>query len=193
MKKASTPGLTSSTDPGQEDLVLIGRLGRPHGLRGHLLLIPESDYPDRFRPGSGLILDSGERVTVSDFRPSGPGFIIAFAGLEDRTAAERLRGLQVFIPADQRRALEPDEYWPDELVGLSVRDQAGTVRGRVAAVDDEAPQARLVVTTPNGDRLVPLVAALVTEISISHGYLVIEDVPGLLDDDAPGSGELHRN
>lgn len=185
--------MTSSTDPNQEDLVLIGRLGRPHGLRGHLLLIPESDHPDRFRPGARLTLDSGDTVTVSDFRPSGPGYIVAFAGHEDRTAAERLRGLQVFIPAHQRRALETDEYWPDELVGLTVRDQAGTIRGRVRAVDDEAPQPRLVVSTPNGDRLVPLVAALVTEISMSQGYLVIDDVPGLLDDDLPESWELDRN
>jgi ribosomal 30S subunit maturation factor RimM len=73
-------------------------------------------------------------------------------------------------------------------VGLSVRDQTGAVRGQVHQVDTDAPQARLLVETPQGVRLVPLVAALVTEISIPGGYLVIEDLPGLLSD--PGSGEI---
>jgi 16S rRNA processing protein RimM len=81
--------------------------------------------------------------------------------------------------------LQPGEFWPEDLIGLEVRDPAGRVRGTVTGVDAEAPQTRLIVLTGAGARLVPLVTDLVPEIALERGFLVVTDLPGLLDDD-PG-------
>ncbi len=195
MRKASTPRLTSSTEPADPpgELVLVGRLGRPHGLRGHLAIVSETDNEERFVPGARVLLRSGEALTVAEHRLGGAGQVIAFVGISDRNQAESLRGSELFVELGERRRLREDEYWPDELVGLEVRDQTGATRGRVEAVDDNAPQTRLVVATSAGTRLVPLVAPLVTEVSLAAGYLVVADIPGLLADEAGvgrASGEV---
>ncbi|HUO45393.1 MAG TPA: ribosome maturation factor RimM [Acidimicrobiia bacterium] len=179
MKRASAPELTSSTEPP----VVVGRLGRPHGLRGHLTLVSETDNEERFAPGARLLLPSGDTLVVRSTQMTGNGRIIAFEGVADRNKAEKLRGSLLMIPAGERRQLRPGEFWPDELVGLEVRDQQGQALGTVKGVDDLAPQTRLSIATKGGERMIPLVPDLVPVISIAEGFLVVTDLPGLLDDD----------
>jgi 16S rRNA processing protein RimM len=172
--------LNSSTDP---DLVLVGRLGRPHGLRGFLVLFPESDNDARFDPGSHLLLASGHVLTVRETMAIPHGRAIAFAGLNDRSAIEHLRSAELFVEAAARRPLEADEFWPDELVGLMVRDRSGATLGMVESVDNNSAQTRLVVVTEAGRYQVPLVRDLIPDISVGDGYLVVENLPGLLGHD----------
>jgi 16S rRNA processing protein RimM len=108
--------------------------------------------------------------------------LVRFEEIADRNASEALGKADLFIEAHERRALRPGEYWPDELIGLEVRDEAGTPVGMVVAVDDTPTQSRLMITGPNGDRLIPLVDELVPEIDIVGGYIVVRDVPGLISD-----------
>lgn len=178
MKRASRPRLTSSTDP-----VLVGRLGRPHGLAGHVTLVLETDYEQRFAPGAIVFTSSGATLTVRDVRKAGAGMAVAFVEFPDRTSAEELRGTLLFVESSDRRPLQEGEFWPEDLVGLEVRDHVGVVRGRVEAVDDESPQTRLLISTPNGLRAVPLVPDLVPEVSLSDGFLVVADLPGLLNEE----------
>ena len=172
--------MNSSTNP---DLVLVGRLGRPHGLKGFLVLFPESDNDARFDPGSRLLVASGDVLTIRETMAIPHGRAIAFAGLEDRTVVEHLRSAELFVEEDARRRLEADEFWPDELVGLAVRDRSGADRGVVESVDDTSAQTRLTVLTASGRYQVPLVRDLIPDISVVGGYLVVEDLPGLLSED----------
>lgn len=172
--------MNSSTEP---DLVLVGRLGRPHGLKGFLVLFPESDNDARFDPGSRLLLSSGDVLTVRETMLVPNGRAIAFAGFDDRTVVEHLRSADLYVEAEARRPLDADEFWPDELVGLSVRDRTGASLGLVESVDDTSAQTRLTVLTGAGRYQVPLVRDLIPEISVSGGYLVVEDLPGLLSED----------
>ena len=172
--------MNSSTDP---DLVLVGRLGRPHGLKGFLVLFPESDNDVRFDPGSRLLVASGDVLTVRQTVAIPNGRAIAFAGFDDRTVVEHLRGVELFVEAGARRRLERDEFWPDELVGLTVRDWAGADLGVVESVDDTSAQTRLTVLADSGRYQVPLVQDLIPDISVRGGYLVVEDLPGLLSED----------
>jgi 16S rRNA processing protein RimM len=172
--------LNSSTDP---DLVLVGRLGRPHGLKGFLVLFAESDNDARFDPGSRLLLASGDALTVRETMMVPNGRAIAFTGFDDRTVVEHLRSAELFVEAGARRHLDDDEFWPDELVGLSVRSRVGDILGVVEAIDDSSAQTRLTILTAAGRYLVPLVRDLIPDISVADGYLVVEDLPGLLSED----------
>jgi 16S rRNA processing protein RimM len=172
--------LNSSTDP---DLVLVGRLGRPHGLKGFLVLFPETDNDARFDQGSRLLLSSGEVLTVRETMLVTNGRAIAFAGFDDRSAVEHLRGAELFVEAEARRLLGDDEFWPDQLVGLSVQSRAGVALGLVESIDDSSAQTRLTVVTGTGRYQVPLVRELIPDISVAGGYLVVEDLPGLLSED----------
>jgi 16S rRNA processing protein RimM len=161
--------------------VLVGTVGKPHGLDGSVVVHAESDNPDRFKRGASLQLESGEEMTIDRVRSSETTLLVSFVGVEDRDAAERLRGLTLWIDENDRRDLESDEYWPEDLIGLEVRDPEGKPLGSIVAVDAESPQSRLTVATARGEFIVPLVTALVPEVNQEDGYLVVDPIEGLLD------------
>ncbi len=85
------------------------------------------------------------------------------------------------IASEERRTLDDDEYWPESLLRLEVRDPTGERLGSVEAVEIGEIQDRLVILTAQGERaFVPFVRALVLEIRLDDGYLVVEHVEGLL-------------
>lgn len=178
MKRVSLQASNSSTDR-----VLVGRIGRPHGLDGYVVLHPETDNPDRFRPGATVQDASGAPFEVERVRPRGEGLLVRFSGVEDRTAAERIVGTELFIPGGERRALDDGEYWPDELIGLAVRTHDGRHVGVVASVIEGAAQYRLAVDGGSGTFEVPFVAELVPDVDRAAGVITLADIPGLVPDE----------
>ena len=164
----------------ETELVTVGTVGKPHGLQGTVVIHPETDNPDRFVAGAALKTDSGQVLTVRTVRSSEAVLLVSFVGVDDRDAAESLRGLTLSIDPSQRRSLSADEFWPEDLIGLEVRDPSGRALGSIKSVDADAPQSRLTVATPQGDFVVPLVTALVPEINLAGRYLVVEPIEGLL-------------
>lgn len=165
--------------------VLIGTLGKPHGLRGELTVALSTDEPERrFAPGVTVEVGPGGRPTVvRTCRWNNGVLLLTLDGVGDRTAAEGLRGSQVWarVPADEAPAGE-DEFYDRQLVGLHVRNAAGRDVGRVTDLLHNPGQDLLVIDA-SGERLVPFVSALVPLVDLEQGYLQIADVPGLLDDD----------
>jgi 16S rRNA processing protein RimM len=159
----------------------VGSVVKPHGLRGDLLVISHSDYARRFKPGQVLTTAEQVTLTVSSSTVTENGILVRFAEIMDRNAAESLGHVDLFIETRSRRPLGNDEYWPDELIGLEVRDFSGQTLGKVADIDDSTEQARLVVETHDGMRLVPFVTPLVPEVRLVEGFLVVSPVEGLFD------------
>jgi 16S rRNA processing protein RimM len=167
--------------------MVVGRVLRPHGVRGELVVEVLSDAPERFVPGAALAAgdpDAGgplRPLEVSAARVHQGRLLLRFAGVQDRDAAEPLRGQLLSIPLEAARELGEDEFWRHQLVGLAVVDQDGKDRG---VVDDVLPGAAhdlLQVRRPDGVRvLVPAVAALVT-VELDAGRVVVQAIPGLLD------------
>jgi 16S rRNA processing protein RimM len=172
------PESNSSTDP--EGHVLVGVVGKAHGLAGHVFVLAQSDNPERFAPGA--VVSSGRGELVVEASRTGDGrLIVKFSGVGDRTAAEGMRGLRLTIPAALRRHLGEDEWWPDDLVGLRVIDHSGAVRGVVDAVVEGVAQDRLAVTTTEGLEVeVPFVSELVPVVDIEAGFVQLAHVEGLL-------------
>jgi 16S rRNA processing protein RimM len=166
--------------------LVVGRVLRPHGVRGELAVEVLSDAPDRFSPGAELAAgdpdDPGplRPVTVTAARLHLGRLLLRLEGVEDRDAAGALRGAWLSIPAEDARPLADDEYWPHQLVGLAVVDRQGRERGRVADVLPGAAHDLLVVALPaGGSALVPAEA----------GRVLVDGLPGLLDPPAgPGGG-----
>ena len=106
---------------------------------------------------------------------------MTFVDIGDRTEAESLRGAGLTIDAGDRRILDEDEYWPEDLIGLIVEDEGGRAVGTVASVETDGPQDRLVVRTTSGQlALVPFVKELVPDIRIEEGRVTIHPIAGLL-------------
>jgi 16S rRNA processing protein RimM len=186
--------------------LIVGRIGRPHGIRGEVIVGVRTDEPDlRFTVGAVLDVErtlpgpggtgEGSRVAVADAqltvaaaRWHSGQLLVAFAGITDRTAAGELTGSWLSVDSSQLpESSDPDEFRDYELIGLSVRTSAGDAVGVVADVLHHGQD--LLVVRQDGDQdggkgrdyLVPFVKAIVPEIDISAGILVIDPPPGLLD------------
>jgi 16S rRNA processing protein RimM len=140
---------------------VVGRIGRPHGIRGEVTVVPED--PASFVPGATFTTGAGGTLTVAAVRPlRDRGLVVAFEGVGDRNAAETLRGetLQAVV----RRRLEAGEWWIEDLLGLRAVDGAGEVLGEVTGLVPGSAQDRLVVTTPGGTEVeIPFVDDLVDD------------------------------
>jgi len=165
--------------------VVVGALGRPHGIRGDVAIDLRTDEPERrFTVGTVLRVEGSPRVlTVASAKWHSGRLLVHFEELADRTAAEGARGLVLVtdVPADEL----PDdegEYYDRQLVGLAVETTDGRPVGRVRDVLHPGPQDLLEVETGAGTRLVPFVEALVPEVDLAAGRILVVDVPGLLSD-----------
>ncbi len=171
--------------------VIVGRVGRPHGIRGEVVVGVRTDEPD-LRFAVGATLDVAERaddpapgrLTVASARWHSGQLLVGFAGVTDRTAAAELTGRWLSVDSSQLPEIgDPDEFRDHELIGLSVRTCAGEPVGVVADVLHSG-QDLLVVRRADGqegDCLVPFVKAIVPEVDVQTGVLVIDPPPGLLD------------
>jgi 16S rRNA processing protein RimM len=173
--------------------LVVGRIGRPHGVRGELTVQVHTDDPDlRFAAGSVLATEPAGNgpLTVSQSRWHSGRLLVRFAGFDDRTSAEDLRGtLLVMDSAEVGPGPDPDEFHDYQLIGLEVVTVAGEPVGAVTDVLHQG-QDLLVVRpgpgSPAGELLVPFVARIVPEVDVIAGRLVIDPPPGLLDLGASG-------
>ena len=152
-------------------LLEVGRVVKPHGIRGEVIVDLLSNRTERMVAGAVFATAAGGTLEVEAARPHQGRWIVTFAGVPDRTAAEGLRGTILKAePLD-----DPDALWVHELVGAEVVDTTGRSYGEVSAVEDN-PAADLLVL---GDgRLVPMTFV----VSTAPGRVVVDPPAGLLED-----------
>lgn len=197
--------------------VVVGRVGRAHGVRGEVSIEVRTDEPAlRFTRGAVLRAASGKprSLTVDTVRPHGDRLLITFAEVGDRTAAEAMRGTVLVADVESgTRPGDPDEFYDRQLIGLRVRTTVATpadpagVGPPVGTVVDlrhlpaqdlleirlDVPAAAPEVdpgSSPGGDAptvLVPFVRELVPVVDLDAGWLAVAAVPGLLDPEQPGA------
>jgi len=167
--------------------VIVGRIGRPHGIRGELVIGVRTDEPDlRFAVGAVLgeheDPDAGQHtLTVASRRWHSGQLLVAFEGVTDRTAAGELTGRWLSVDSSQLpRTGDPDEFRDHELIGLSVRTPDGAAVGVVTDVLHHG-QDLLVIQRADDECLVPFVKPIVPEVDVDAGVLVIDPPPGLLE------------
>lgn len=160
----------------------MGRIGKPHGLRGESTVLPTTDDPGRFAVGAVLSTDDGRELVVAASAPyRDRGLIVHFEGVSDRRGAEDLRGLVLTIDPAERRDLDAGEFWEEDLVGLVAVGPDGSVLGTVTRLEYGPGQDRLVVTTANDvEVLVPFVSDIVGDPA-GDGTIPIDAPDGLFE------------
>ena len=167
-------------------LVVVGRIGRPHGVRGAVSIEVRTDEPERrFFVGAELLTDDGRALTVTSTTWHSGRLLLTFEGYEDRTAIEGLRNqlLSVDRP-DEEVPVDPDEYYDSALVDCEVCDGEGRLIGRVSEVTHLPSQDLLVIRTED-DRevLVPFIEDFVPTIDLASRRITITPPDGLLDEE----------
>ncbi|MFL6101632.1 MAG: ribosome maturation factor RimM [Actinomycetales bacterium] len=167
--------------------LVVARIGRPQGLRGEVSVEVRTDDPGRrFVVGAELRTDpvTAGPLRLASVRDQSGRTILRFDGIADRTQAEGLRGVLLVVETEDDGPDRSDEWYDHELVGLSAVDPGGTSLGTVVRLEHRPAQDLLVVRTPEAaEVLVPFVSALVPEVDVKAGRIVIDPPGGLFDDD----------
>jgi 16S rRNA processing protein RimM len=162
-----------------EELVLIGRVVKPQGRRGEVLVHPLSDRPDRFPTLEGAFLTGpgGEvrEVRVTSSWPHKGRHVLKLEGVDSIDEAERLRGCELRIGEEELAPLPEGSFYHHELTGLHVTDGAGVELGVVEDVMETGAGAPvLVVRGSGGETLVPLAVDFVKNVDLAGARIVIE-------------------
>jgi 16S rRNA processing protein RimM len=165
--------------------VSVGRIGRPHGVRGDVVVGVRTDDPElRFARGSRLDTDpvGVGPLTVASHRWHSGELLVRFEEIADRTAAQEIGGTWLLVDSAALEALDdPDEFRDADLVGLNVRTVDGTAVGTVADVLHHGQDVLVVDPAAGADQiLIPFVKAIVPEVDLAGRVVVIDPPEGLL-------------
>jgi 16S rRNA processing protein RimM len=160
-----------------DDLVAIGRVVKPQGRKGEVVVAPLSDLPGRFPGLRRVLLRAAEgvrEVAVTHVWPHKGRYVLKLEGVDSISAAEELRALEVFIREDELPALPEGSYYHHQLRGLRVEDEDGALLGTVTSVLETGGEAPVLeVQGPAGERLLPLAESFVKQVDLARGRLVV--------------------
>ncbi len=185
MSSAATP---ESGRP-QTLRLVVGRIGRAHGVRGQVTVEVRTDDPDlRFAPGTTILTEPAERgpLVVSDSRFHSGRLLLTFEGVANRNAAETLRNMILVVDADPDETPDdPEEFYDHQLLGLAVVDESGAVLGEIADLLHLPGQDVLAVKRADAPEvLIPFLKRFVPVVDVKGGRVVVTLPEGLLDLDS---------
>jgi 16S rRNA processing protein RimM len=168
-----------------DDMAVVGRIARTHGLRGEVIVNLETDFPDeRFYAGAELFVLRGgamTRLTLAGVRFHQGRPIVAVTGIDSIDAAQELCGLDLRVPPEQLVTLPPGTFYRHDLVGCRVETSVGQAVGIVKEVEGTLAASRLVVVSGDREILIPLASEICTAIDAEGKRIVIEPPEGLLE------------
>ena len=170
------------------DWLPVGKVVAVQGLKGELRINPASEFPERFtEPGTRWLKARGKAPKEIELKsgrqlPGKSLFVVRFAGVESREAAEALVGQTLMVPADDRPELKQGEFHLLDLLGLEARlSSDGAVIGTVSDLISGGNELLEVTTTEGRKLLIPFVEAIVPEVQLEKGWLLLSPPPGLLE------------
>lgn len=173
----------------EKNLVLLGRFGAPHGVRGEIRLQSYTADPLAIASYGPLTDKSGTKsFKLASVRPQGKDMLVArVEGVSDRTGAEALTGVELYLPREKLPPPDEDEFYLADLVGLRAQTREGVEIGRVVAVRNFGAGDILEVTPPDGGEtlMFPFTRAVAPVVSIAEGRVIIEPPMEIGDEDAP--------
>lgn len=189
----SSKSSRKTTDPadiaGRADLperVSVGRVLRPHGVRGEVVVEVLSDVPDRLAPGRRLWAFGNRPVTVESQRPHKSGALVRFAGIDDRDRAEELRDALLEVDRSEVPAAPEGTYYWYQLLGCRC-SAGGEDLGEVTDLVEDGGGLLLVVSRDGRQVPIPFVRSFLKEVDVERGRIELDLPEGLLEACASGS------
>ena len=166
-------------------MAVVGRVARPHGIKGQFVVNPETDFPEeRYSVGATLYMlrdNCIEPFIVTATRMQGGRPVIGVEGVTDMDAARELAGLEIRVPMDALVALPDGMFYHHDLIGSVVDTVDGQRVGVVVKVEGDPGNSRLVIDADGSEVLVPLAVDICTTIDPAARRIVNAPPAGLLD------------
>lgn len=163
--------------------VLVARIAKPHGIHGEVVLDSFSDVEGRLEDTQAFLLmrDGAviRKLEVESRRFFGGRHVLQFSGVQDRTEAEKLRGMELAVPGEEIGELPPDQYFIHDLVGMVVRLKDGREIGKVKDVI-RTGAADLLEVGENGNILIPFTDPICVEVNSELRQITVDPPEGLL-------------
>ncbi len=168
-----------------DDFIPLGKISKPHGIRGEVKIYPYSGSPEQFvsaynhvymaGPGPARLIEQ----RIERARVQGKQVLVKFVDCGDRTTAEQMAGKEVFVHKDDLPEPGRDEFYLHQLVGKDLVDPAGSFLGVANRVMTSGGQDLLIVNSHGREFMVPVVGAFIQ--SIDEDRVVLDLPPGLLE------------
>jgi len=169
--------------------LVVGRVLRPHGVRGEVRVEVLTAYPERLSEHAWFYLATAEapddvsRHRVERIRPHGDIVLVKFVGCEDRDAADELRNMMVKIAVETAVPLDEGELYIYQIIGLDAETDAGEWLGKVVEVIETGANDVYLIRGPRGEVLLPAVRDVIVDVDLAERKLLVHLMPGILDDD----------
>ena len=170
----------------RESQICVARIGAVHGVRGAVKLWPFVEDPLALPEFGALATQDGARsFEIASLRPAKDHLVATFKGIDDRDAAARLNGIELYVPRDALPPADDGEYYHADLIGLATVDDAGNALGRVIAMHNFGAGDIIEIAPLFGPTLLlPFTDAVVPTINLATGHVVIK-MPGEIEGDDP--------
>jgi 16S rRNA processing protein RimM len=173
---------SGSPTAGEPDFLVVGKLVKPHGVRGEIVMEVYTDFPERIQPG--IVFYTGQGYAPQKLinrRPHTRGLLVKFEGYQDRDAVSELRNQIVYVRTADRPELEEGEYYHHQLLGMQVLDDEGHLLGQVERILETGANDVYVLHDPAGrELLIPAIDPVILEIDLEAKILRVQLPPGLL-------------
>ncbi len=175
------PGSSNSDEP---VYLLVGKLHKPHGVRGEMRMSVWTDFPERLEPGQTVYIGADYiPQVISSTRSHNDLLLIAFEGITDRDEVGLYRNFEVFVDAEDLPELEDGEIYLHELVGMQViLEDENEVLGELTGIIETGANDVYVITKEDGKEvLIPAIDEVILSIGLEENEILIRPLPGLLD------------
>jgi 16S rRNA processing protein RimM len=163
----------------------VGKIIRPHGVRGEVNIYPLTDWPEKFVNLNSFYLESregkGKWVDVDNLRLRENRIIAKFSGIDDRNAAEVIRGFLLKIRKEECHPLPKDTYYIFDLIGLLVKTDKGEELGKITDVIRMPAQDVYIVDVGGRETMIPAVKEYIKKVDIAAGEIIVKIIDGLID------------
>lgn len=175
---------TDSPASGESVFLAVGKLRRPHGVRGDILLEVFTDFPERLKPGVNLFVgDDHKPMRLTRARNRDNLLILRFSGFSTPEEVTSLTNQILYVKSEEIPALPVGEYYHHQLLGLNVAEDTGQPLGSIAEVIETGANDVLVVKLPSGkELLLPWNEDVIRQIDLSQKIVTVHLLPGLLED-----------
>jgi 16S rRNA processing protein RimM len=169
---------------GETLFLAIGKLRRPHGVHGEILMDVVTDFPERIKAGITVFVGPQyQERTIRSVRSNAGTMLVAFEGFNNPEEAGGLRNLYLFVRADDRPPLPAGEYYHHQLIGLPVVTDEGQMLGILAEILSNAANDIYVVQPEKGPEiLLPAIDSVILDIDLQQGEIRVHLLEGLLPD-----------